>query len=64
LRGIPVIKRDELLGELMRHKIGICVAGTHGKTTTTTMIGVLLQECGLKSKPCSLAGISDYFPKI
>ncbi|MDW8465149.1 MAG: UDP-N-acetylmuramate--L-alanine ligase [Chloroherpetonaceae bacterium] len=63
LRGIPVIKRDELLGELMRHKIGICVAGTHGKTTTTTMIGVVLQECGL-SPTVIIGGISDYFRNL
>lgn len=63
LRGIPVIKRDELLGELMRHKIGICVAGTHGKTTTTTMIGVVLQECGL-SPTVMIGGISDYFQNL
>lgn len=63
LRGIPVIKRDELLGELMRHKIGICVAGTHGKTTTTTMIGVILQECGL-SPTVIIGGISDYFQNL
>ena len=63
LRGIPVIKRDELLGELMRHKIGICVAGTHGKTTTTAMIGVLLQECGL-NPTVLIGGISDYFQNL
>jgi len=41
--GIPVIKRAEMLGELMRLKFSIGVAGTHGKTTTTTMIGKILQ---------------------
>lgn len=40
--GIPVIKRAEMLGELMRLKYSIGVAGTHGKTTTTSMIGKLL----------------------
>ncbi len=38
-RGIPVIRRAEMLGELMRLKYTIAVAGTHGKTTTTSMIG-------------------------
>nr|HPI33503.1 Mur ligase domain-containing protein [candidate division Zixibacteria bacterium] len=47
-RGIPVIKRAEMLGELMRLKYSIGVAGTHGKTTTTSMIGRILQSGGLK----------------
>lgn len=42
--GIPVIKRAEMLAELMRMKYGIGVAGTHGKTTTTTMIGHVVQD--------------------
>jgi len=36
---IPVIRRSEMLGELMRMKFGVGIAGTHGKTTTTTMTG-------------------------
>ena len=43
---IPVIRRAEMLGELMRMKRGIAVAGTHGKTTTTSMTGLVLQEGG------------------
>jgi UDP-N-acetylmuramate--alanine ligase len=43
-RGIPVIPRAEMLAELMRLKYGIAVAGTHGKTTTTSMIGAVLAE--------------------
>jgi len=43
-QGIPVIKRAEMLAELMRMKYGIGVAGTHGKTTTTTMIGHVAQD--------------------
>ena len=43
-RGIPVIKRAEMLGELMRLKFSIGIAGTHGKTTTTSMIGKILQQ--------------------
>ncbi len=46
-RGIPVIKRAEMLGELMRLKFSIGVAGTHGKTTTTSMIGRILQHANL-----------------
>lgn len=39
---IPVIKRAEMLGELMRLKFGIAIAGTHGKTTTTSLTGAVL----------------------
>jgi UDP-N-acetylmuramate--alanine ligase len=44
---IPVILRSEMLGELMRMKYGIGIAGTHGKTTTTSMVGEILSEGGL-----------------
>jgi UDP-N-acetylmuramate--alanine ligase len=43
-RRIPTIKRAEMLAELMKMKYGIGVAGTHGKTTTTTMIGLVTQH--------------------
>jgi UDP-N-acetylmuramate--alanine ligase len=46
-RDIPVIPRAEMLGELMRVKDGVAVAGSHGKTTTTTMIAVMLAEARL-----------------
>jgi UDP-N-acetylmuramate--alanine ligase len=46
-RLIPVVRRAEMLGELMRLKWSIAIAGTHGKTTTTSMIGALLDEAGL-----------------
>jgi len=45
-RGIPVIPRAEMLAELMRLKYGIAVAGTHGKTTTTSMVAAVLGEGG------------------
>lgn len=45
--NIPVVPRAEILAELMRMKYGIAIAGTHGKTTTTSMIGAVLQEAGL-----------------
>jgi UDP-N-acetylmuramate--alanine ligase len=43
-RQIPTIERAEMLAELMRLKYGIAVAGTHGKTTTTSMVGAVLAE--------------------
>ena len=43
---IPVIRRAEMLGELMRMKQGVAVSGTHGKTTTTSMVGLVLQAGG------------------
>lgn len=46
-RQIPVVPRAEMLGELMRMKYGIAVAGAHGKTTTTTMIHTVLMAAGL-----------------
>jgi len=58
-QGIPVIKRDEMLGELMRYKVGICVSGTHGKTTTTAMIATMLLESG-QSPTVMIGGVSDY----
>lgn len=45
--NIPVVPRAEMLAELMRIKYGIAVAGTHGKTTTTSMVGQVLQQAGL-----------------
>ena len=44
---IPIIPRAEMLAELMRLKYGIAVAGTHGKTTTTSMIGTCLHRAGV-----------------
>jgi UDP-N-acetylmuramate--alanine ligase len=45
--GIPVIPRGELLAELMRLKFGIAIAGSHGKTTTTSMVATILNHAGL-----------------
>jgi UDP-N-acetylmuramate--alanine ligase len=45
--GIPAIKRAEMLAEVMRVKRGIAIAGTHGKTTTTSMTGAILVAAGL-----------------
>jgi UDP-N-acetylmuramate--alanine ligase len=46
-RGVPVIPRAEMLAELMRLRYGIAVAGAHGKTTTTSMIALVLERAGL-----------------
>ncbi|MEA3063915.1 MAG: UDP-N-acetylmuramate--alanine ligase [Sphingomonadales bacterium] len=46
-RRLPVVRRAEMLAELMRLKWAIAIAGTHGKTTTTSMIGTLLETAGL-----------------
>lgn len=46
-RGIPIIRRAEMLAELMRMKFGIAVAGTHGKSTTTSIVGEVLSAGNL-----------------
>ena len=46
-RRLPVVRRAEMLAELMRLKWAIAIAGTHGKTTTTSMVGALLETAGL-----------------
>jgi UDP-N-acetylmuramate--alanine ligase len=53
-RRIPVIPRAELVGELMRLRFGIAVAGAHGKTSTTSMIALVLERAGLD--PTALIG--------
>jgi UDP-N-acetylmuramate--alanine ligase len=44
---IPVVRRAEMLGELMRYRHGIAVAGTHGKTTTTSLIASIFRQASL-----------------
>jgi UDP-N-acetylmuramate--alanine ligase len=46
-KRVPVVKRAEMLAELMRFRFGIAVAGTHGKTTTTSLVASVLAEGGL-----------------
>ncbi|WP_018878169.1 MULTISPECIES: UDP-N-acetylmuramate--L-alanine ligase [unclassified Thioalkalivibrio] len=46
-RGIPIVRRAEMLAELMRFRYGIAVAGTHGKTTTTSLVASVLAEAGM-----------------
>ncbi len=45
--GVPIIPRAEMLAELMRLRTGIAVAGTHGKTTTTSLLATIFTEAGL-----------------
>ncbi len=52
--GIPVIHRGELLAELTRMKIAICISGTHGKTTTTSIVGAVLRQGGFS--PTTVVG--------
>ncbi|MFC1703744.1 UDP-N-acetylmuramate--L-alanine ligase [Candidatus Omnitrophota bacterium] len=71
-RQIPVLKRAEVLADLMRDKIGIAVAGAHGKTTTTSLASFVLEQSGLMPTVVSggivknfndnaLLGHSNYF---
>ncbi len=46
-KNIPIIPRAEMLGELMRMKTGVAIAGTHGKTTTTSMVATIASSAGL-----------------
>lgn len=46
-KKIEIMRRSELLGLLMKEKRGIAIAGTHGKTTTSTMLGLVLEHAGL-----------------
>ena len=46
--GIPTLKRGEMLAEIMRLRFGIAVAGSHGKTSTTSLVGHLLEKAGLE----------------
>ncbi|MEK6793859.1 MAG: UDP-N-acetylmuramate--L-alanine ligase [Spirochaetota bacterium] len=57
-RGIVIIHRSEMLAELMRLRYGIAISGTHGKTTTTSLVSHLLTDAGLK--PTSVIG-GKYF---
>ena len=46
-RKIPLLSRADMLGELMKHKKSIAIAGSHGKTTTTSLVGNILSQSGL-----------------
>ncbi len=53
-KGIPVIRRAEMLAELTKIKFSICVTGSHGKSTTTTMISNILKDAGFE--PTTIVG--------
>jgi UDP-N-acetylmuramate--alanine ligase len=57
---IPIIPRAVMLAEIMRLRCGIAVAGAHGKTTTTSLIGTLMHECGL-DPTLIIGGIVNHF---
>ncbi len=59
-RGIPVVRRAEMLAELMRFKRNIAVSGTHGKTTTTSMAAAVLDRAGLSPTVINGGVISSY----
>ncbi len=58
--GFKVFKRSEILGEITRDTFCLAVAGTHGKTTTTSILGHLLSECNVKVT-AFLGGISENY---
>ncbi len=59
-RRIPVVKRAEMLAELMRLKQSVAVGGTHGKTTTTSMIAAILKKAGLDPTVANGGIINSY----
>ena len=59
-RGIPVLARAEMLGELMRQRQGIAVAGTHGKTTTACLIASVFEAGGLEPSYVVGAPLADH----
>jgi len=54
-RGIPIARRAEMLGEIMRGKRGVGIAGTHGKTTTSAMVATVLADPNRLSEAEGLA---------
>ena len=46
-KGLPIVRRAEMLAELMRLRSNVAIAGTHGKTTTTTLVATLLDAGGI-----------------
>lgn len=59
-RGIPILHRSEILSLLMNEKKGLAIAGTHGKTTTTSLISVMMDRAGL-DPTVIIGGVVDQF---
>src|SRR5690606_17351546 len=59
-RKIPVVRRAEMLAELMRLKYSVAVAGTHGKTTTTSLVAALMDAAGVDPTVINGGVISAY----
>jgi UDP-N-acetylmuramate--alanine ligase len=59
-RGIPVVKRAEVVGEMTRRMTTICIAGTHGKTSTTALLGWILDQAGLDPTIFTGGSIAGY----
>ena len=59
-RGIPILHRSEVLSLLMGKKKGVAIAGTHGKTTTTSMVALVLERAGLDPS-IIIGGVVDQF---
>ena len=57
---IPVLKREDFVGELMAGKVGVAVAGTHGKTTTTGLVAFLLDKAGMDPTYIVGGALEDY----
>src|SRR5690606_18557354 len=57
---IPLIRRAEMLAEISRLNYSIAVAGTHGKTTTTSMLGLILIEAGIDPTVIVGGRLSDF----
>ena len=60
---IPIIQRAVMLGELMRLKQGIAIAGTHGKTTTTSLVASVLAQGGL-DPTFVIGGVHEFFTQV
>ena len=61
IKKIPVLSRADMLSELMKNKKSIAVAGSHGKTTTTSLVGNIFNEAGLDPTIVNGGIINSFF---